>query len=455
MLRDDLRLYAITDRTWLKQGEELENAVKEAILGGVTMIQLREKHLEYDELKSLALKVQAVCHNFNVPFIINDNVELAAEIDADGVHVGQSDMSVSNARKLLGPGKIVGATAKTIEQAKLAEKSGADYLGSGAIFGTTTKLDAKSMTMELLNSICDSVDIPVVAIGGIDETNAGKLKDTHIAGVAVVSGIFAKPNPRRAAISLNNILYGRKVIQCITNHVTVNEVANVILAVGASPIMAHHKMEVLEVQKKASALLINLGATDDYEACKIAYKTAVTCGHPIVIDPVGVGASSFRRDFLKSLFEIGTPTCIRGNLGEIRAIYDDYSRMNGLDDDSIEESDENNIACRLAAKLNCIVVATGKTDYICDGKITFSVCSGTPMQKNVTGSGCMLSGVVCAMLALSGKSLASVAAYACEYMGDTAKKADISVSNMTDAAMTADAGSMSFLTRWIDYVSIM
>ena len=165
------KLYAITDRTWLKEGEELKDAVEQAILGGATIVQLREKSLKYNELKELALSVQEVCNNYNVPFIINDNVELAHEINADGVHLGAEDMSIKKARSVLGPKKIIGATAKTIEQAISAEKAGANYIGSGAVFGSDTKTDATNLSIDALNKICSSVSIPVVAIGGINAYN--------------------------------------------------------------------------------------------------------------------------------------------------------------------------------------------------------------------------------------------------------------------------------------------
>ena len=447
----DLKLYAITDRSWLKEGETLKEVTEQAILGGVTMIQLREKNMPYDEQKKLAIEIKQVCNKYNIPFIINDDVNLAKDIDADGVHVGQSDMAVEEARKILGYNKIVGATAKTVEQAVLAQKSGADYLGSGAIFGTTTKADAKPMTMELLNSICDSVNIPVVAIGGIDKNNVSELKEANIAGIAVVSGIYAEKNKRKAAIKLCDNLYGRKVIQCITNHVTVNSVANMILAIGASPIMSHHICEVEEVQKMASGLLLNLGATDDYEAMKIAYRTAINCGHPIVIDPVGVGGISFRRNFIKELLAIGSPSCIRGNFGEIKAIFEDINTMAGLDSDV---SADSNIVKQLAERLGCIIVATGKEDIISGGEEVVVVSTGTPMQKEVTGAGCMLSGVICSILAdnvvydedkklvLNKRFLHSVA-YACQYTGDMA----------VNAAKETE-GSMSFCEKWIDLISL-
>ena len=196
--RKHLKLYAITDRSWLN-GDTLAHQVELAILGGVTMIQLREKNLKGEELEILARQVQEVCRKYQIPFIINDNVDLAKKIDADGVHVGQSDMAVEQAREILGPDKIIGATAKTVEQAKIAEEQGADYLGSGAVFGSTTKTDATPMSKELLQQICESVQIPVVAIGGITLENVEELRGCRIAGVAVVSGIFAQPDITVAA----------------------------------------------------------------------------------------------------------------------------------------------------------------------------------------------------------------------------------------------------------------
>ena len=203
--REKLKLYAITDSSWLN-GDTLAHQVELAIAGGATIVQLREKNKSKEALKELALEIKSVCNRYKVPFIVNDDVELAKEIDADGVHVGQNDASVKSARQILGADKIVGATAKTIEQAQIAQEQGADYLGSGAVFGSTTKKDALPMTMELLNEICHSVQIPVVAIGGIDATNIGQLKGTDIAGAAVVSGIFAHPDIKEAARKLYMLL---------------------------------------------------------------------------------------------------------------------------------------------------------------------------------------------------------------------------------------------------------
>lgn len=200
-LKKALRVYGVTNREVLASGISLEEAVSEAIRGGATMIQLREKELETKhgenvrpEWKELALRILAICREHRVPLLIDDDVALAREIDADGVHVGQSDQSCREARAILGEDKIIGVTAKTLEQALLAQEAGADYLGSGAIFGTKTKKDAVPMTKDMLKTITDAVEIPVVAIGGITCDNVSGLEETGVAGVAVISGLFAGQN---------------------------------------------------------------------------------------------------------------------------------------------------------------------------------------------------------------------------------------------------------------------
>ncbi|MCH5210773.1 MAG: thiamine phosphate synthase [Oscillospiraceae bacterium] len=201
MNKNSLRLYAVTDRTWLN-GRPLAYDVEKALNGGVTMLQLREKNMEFKELVRVAVELKSLCKRYNVPLIINDNVYAAKEADADGVHLGQNDMSPSEAREILGNDKIIGVTAKTVEQAKKAESDGADYLGSGAVFGTSTKHDAKKMEMDTLKNITTSVNIPVVAIGGITAENVSELAGAGIAGTAVVSGIFAMDDIENAAREL-------------------------------------------------------------------------------------------------------------------------------------------------------------------------------------------------------------------------------------------------------------
>lgn len=202
---DDIRrgmlLYAVTDRSWLR-GRSLASCVREAIEGGATFVQLREKHAEHDEALALARELKQVCAQAGVPFVIDDDVELAAEVGADGVHVGQSDTACGEARRILGPEAIVGVSAQTVAEALEAQAAGADYLGVGALHPTPTKPDAVDVTYDDLRAICDAVDIPVVGIGGVDVVTAHELTGTGVAGGAVVSAIFAADDCREAARQL-------------------------------------------------------------------------------------------------------------------------------------------------------------------------------------------------------------------------------------------------------------
>ncbi len=197
----DLLLYAVTDRHWLNN-RTLTDVVRESLEGGVTMLQLREKTLAEPAFLAEAKELQALCREYHVPFIVNDNVDIALAMDADGVHVGQSDMEALDVRAKLGPGKIVGVSAQTVEQALLAEKHGADYLGVGAVFPTGSKDDADDVSYDTLKAICQAVSIPVVAIGGINRDNVARLADSGICGVAVISAIYGAPDIRAAAQEL-------------------------------------------------------------------------------------------------------------------------------------------------------------------------------------------------------------------------------------------------------------
>lgn len=191
--KSQLLIYAVTDKSWT-DGQSLYKQVEETLKGGATMVQFREKSLgkeNFTRMLEEAKELKKLTESYGVPLIIDDNLDLALACDADGLHVGQDDMDAGTARKLLGPHRILGVTAKTAEQARKAQEQGADYIGSGAVFGTTTKSDALPMTIERLREICDSVQIPVVAIGGICLENIDRLAGSHAAGAAIVSGIFA------------------------------------------------------------------------------------------------------------------------------------------------------------------------------------------------------------------------------------------------------------------------
>lgn len=200
---EDLLVYAVTDRSWL-YGESLYSQVEKALKGGATFIQLREKELDEEQFLKEAMEIKELCKRYHVPFVINDNVEIALKVEADGVHVGQSDMEAGNVREKLGKDKIIGVSTQTVEQALLAEKQGADYLGVGAVFPTGTKLDAVEVGYDRLQEICKAVHIPVVAIGGITRENIIQLKGSGVSGVAVVSAIFASKDIEAATKELCN-----------------------------------------------------------------------------------------------------------------------------------------------------------------------------------------------------------------------------------------------------------
>ena len=199
----DLSLYLVTDNS--DDVEKFLKTIEEGIKGGVSVVQIREKTADTLDFYNLALKVKEITTKYNVPLIINDRVDVALAIDADGVHVGQSDMPCDVTRKLIGNDKILGVSAATIEEAQKAEVDGADYIGTGAVFPTATKDDAPKITKKDLKEVVDSIDIPVVAIGGITLDNAHELKDTGIAGLSVVSAIMSAENPKKASEELLNI----------------------------------------------------------------------------------------------------------------------------------------------------------------------------------------------------------------------------------------------------------
>ncbi|HCT92128.1 MAG TPA: thiamine phosphate synthase [Lachnospiraceae bacterium] len=199
--KEELLLYAVTDRSWL-HGDTLYHQVEQALDGGATFVQLREKELDEESFLSEAVELKSLCRRYHVPFVINDNIDIAMEVDADGVHVGQSDRNAAEVRKILGPDKIIGVSAQTVEQALEAERMGADYLGVGAVFPTGSKADADDVSRETLTAICKAVHIPVIAIGGIQKSNIRELSGTGICGIAVISALFAQSDIKSAARDL-------------------------------------------------------------------------------------------------------------------------------------------------------------------------------------------------------------------------------------------------------------
>lgn len=207
-----LLLYAVTDRSWLGE-KTLAQQVEASLQGGVTMVQLREKSLDRESFRTEGLELKRICRRYGVPLLINDDVELAWEINAAGVHVGQEDMEAVRAREMLGPDKIIGVSAHTVEEALAAQAAGADYLGLGAAFPTGTKDDVDVMPGEVMRAICEAVDIPCVAIGGIGPQTMPELACRGLAGVSVVSAIYAADDVRAAAERLR-ALAEKLVGQC-------------------------------------------------------------------------------------------------------------------------------------------------------------------------------------------------------------------------------------------------
>lgn len=238
----------------------------------------------------------------------------------------------------------------------------------------------------------------------------------------------------------------RPLIHCITNHVTVNDCANILLAAGASPTMAHHLKEVEEVTQGCDSLVCNLGATDDYEAMLIAAKAADKSGHPIVIDPVGVGGSVFRREQFWKLTEVSHPTCIRGNMSEIQALSHNKTIVTGVDaaNDGLTLAEKDRLVTEFSKKAGCIIVASGAIDIISDGTQCIHVNAGTPLMTKITGSGCMSSALIGAYLAVE-KSIESVAS-ACTVMGRCGELAE-------QATKKCQGGTMTFRMLLIDEMS--
>lgn len=204
-IRSSMLLYAITDRMWLKPVENLIDVCKSVLENGASFLQIREKDLNEEDFEKEAQALKSLCKKYRVPFVVNDSVEIALDIDADGVHVGQSDIKGRDIRAMLGEDKILGISAGTVPEAIAAENAGADYIGVGAVFGTSTKKDARNLTVEQLKEIKAAVSIPVVAIGGINASNIKELEGSNVDGVAVVSAIFAAENPGKATADLLNL----------------------------------------------------------------------------------------------------------------------------------------------------------------------------------------------------------------------------------------------------------
>ena len=209
-IRKGMLLYAVTDQSWLKEGQTLLSVCEDVLSSGATFLQIREKDLDANSFEVEAAKLKELCAQYKIPYVVNDSVEIALAIDADGVHVGQSDIKGRDIRRMIGSDKILGISAGTTQEAIAAENAGADYIGVGAVFGTSTKKNARNLTVEKLKEIGSAVSIPVVAIGGINGNNLMELSGSGVDGVAVVSAIFAAEDPGKATAEL--LVLARKMV---------------------------------------------------------------------------------------------------------------------------------------------------------------------------------------------------------------------------------------------------
>lgn len=414
----DYSVYLVTDRDILN-GRDLYKAVEDSILGGTTVVQLREKYISNEEFLEIAQNLKKITDKYNIPLIINDNIEVAKLVDATGVHIGQKDEELKKAREILGPNKIIGVSVGNIEEALKAQKDGADYLGIGAIFYTGSKKDINEpLGLEKLKDIVERINIPNVAIGGIHLDNIISVMKTGTDGVAVISEILGKENIKEATENLkkyvNSSLGEREMekekigniieeirekqplVYHITNTVTINDCANITLSMGGSPLMSFCEDELEEILSFTSALIINIG-TMDKQMRKIvvkAGKIANKLGVPVILDPVGVGASKARKELIDDLLKNVKFAVIKGNLAEIKSMAGLKNMANrGVDSiETLENSDE--IAKELALKLGTVIAITGKEDIISDGKRVAIIKNGTPILGKVTGTGCMTASLI-------------------------------------------------------------
>jgi thiamine-phosphate diphosphorylase / hydroxyethylthiazole kinase len=449
----NLSLYLVTDSTPAILGDaDLLHVVDEAIRGGVTIVQYRDKHAETGELISTASKLHQITKSHAVPLLINDRVDVALAIGAEGVHLGQDDMPIAAARKILGNDAIIGMTATSIEEAQSAQREGADYLGIGTVFATPTKEDTKSIigtagTAAILQAMRDSY-LPSVAIGGINQSNIQRVlhqtnvnQKAFLSGVAVVSAIIAAKDPRKAATELIGRIkgVGDKIYPAIppngacvkdttvlsqllpaivkehgernplchnmTNLVVQNFAANVCLATGSSPIMSNNGNEAPELANFGGALVINMGTVtseslSNYLLAIKAYNAAL---NPIVFDPVGGGATTIRKGAVQKLMAGGFFDVIKGNEGEIKTVFGGAdAKQRGVDSgpSTSTPQEKAKLVTELARRERNIVLMTGSTDFLSDGTRTVAITNGTPLLGQITGSGCALGSTIASYVAV-------------------------------------------------------
>ncbi|KAL4869486.1 hypothetical protein BDV12DRAFT_185176 [Aspergillus spectabilis] len=435
----DLSLYLVTDSTHpILKGRDLCAVVEEAVKGGVTVVQYRDKKSDTGAQIETARKLHRITQAHGVPLIINDRVDVALAVGAEGVHLGQDDMLISEARKLLPKDAIIGISASSVEEAQAAVAAGADYLGLGTLFATPTKTNTKSIigtagTRVILEAISESGrSVGTVCIGGINQSNVQRVMyqssatNKSLDGAAIVSAIIAADDPKAAAAELAqriatppafvpspeaSVVRGttallenvphivQKLVQVhplvhnMINFVVANFVANVTLAIGASPIMSPYGDEATDLCQFDGALLINMGTLTSQSPAEYlkAIKAYNARGNPVVYDPVGAGATQIRQGVVKELMAGGYFDLIKGNEGEIRQVAGSTGvKQRGVDSgpSALDAQAKAKLARDLARRERNIVLLTGAVDYLSDGERVVAIENGHELLGQVTGTGC-------------------------------------------------------------------
>ncbi|PIL34226.1 hypothetical protein GSI_03937 [Ganoderma sinense ZZ0214-1] len=461
----DYSLYLVTARDLLPEGKDYLESLEESIRGGVTLVQIREKHADTAEFLSVAQASKEICRRHNVPILINDRIDIALAIGADGVHLGQTDMPVEVARRLLPPNAIIGMTCNTVEHVKKAVEDAVDYVGVGPVWSTQTKKLTSPVVgvrgIGALLEVLDGTAVKAVAIAGIKSTNA--LHCIHGAvsaygrsldGLAVVSDIVASRDPYNAAKRIATIVQAFKanplpcfstfpptyasdaiklkvgellsavkkfspLVHQITNTVVTTQSANATIALGASPIMATAPEEMEDLSAVAGSLLVNFGTIQNLDGMLAAGFNYNLNRKPVVFDPVGVGATTYRRTSAAALLNAWQATVIKGNSGELAALANSTEvppdlpigvavralpltyasppsilraqvQAKGVDSVGAGFADPVSFVRNLARKERSIVVLTGVTDYVSDGTTVVRLSNGHPLLGEITGSGCMV-----------------------------------------------------------------
>lgn len=446
MDRKKVKLYAVTDRSWLKPGERLTDVVEKLLRAGVTCVQLREKEAEDKVFLEEALALKELCHHYHVPLIINDRPDIAKKAGADGVHVGLSDMGIEKAREYLGEGYLIGGSAHNVKEALAAQKSGADYIGCGAVFGSNTKTDVTRLSIDELKNICQSVQIPVVAIGGIQEENIGQLSGTGIDGVAVISALFAAEDKEAAVKRLLDKMGASKVrtaltiagsdasggagIQADIKTMTVHGVyaMSAITALTAqnttgvygieevSPDFLGNQLDCIFTDIYPDAIKIGMLSSADLIRVTARKLQRYQAGH-VVLDPVMVstsGARLIQEDAMQVMIEELFPLAelITPNIPETEVLTGQKITS---------EADMEQAAKALYGRYHCAVLCKGghrtldANDYFCGAEGALWIRGERIENPNTHGTGCTLSSAIASNLAM-GYGLLEAVKRAKEYL---------------------------------------